>query len=216
MSVPQLPPGAPYTVSLGEPVEIRVYPSPSDAEDVLYGALDFRGDRFGGSVDLGDLGPNETEETAIDRMVADLARLVWHELGGTPVFREEDANWTGRVEVQAPWLAERRTPSMGLLANEGEVRPARDEPEPEPEMVGAPETNGPPVWRGELTLNDDELALIARGEIPQAVAARALKLLSAKALLTELRELLFVADAPPQHEKRVRLLLNEIEDRLGV
>lgn len=207
MSATQKPPHAPYTIELGEPVEIRIERRAEDTGDhesavLIVGEVEFNGDTIGTSIDPLDLG-DVTLEYAVDEMVAGLARYVWHELGGTPTFREEDSGLTGRVEVQAPWERETRTPTLGLIANP-EVLP-QPETLPEPEQPveargqddGASPSGAPAESEhsgsASVSMTPEEMALVARGEMPESFLGRVVAAMPSGELLDQIES--YVEDA---------------------
>jgi hypothetical protein len=234
------PPHAPYTITPDEPIEVRVElrASATDADveveegALIIGEVEYKGDTFGVSVDPLDLG-GASLEYAIDEMVAALARYVWHELGGVPTFREEDANLTGRVEVQAPWLREKRVPTLGLIANPEVIGGYDDEglvPIPTEPLVGLRERSEPVRSRTEtevamkvtsevlLSMTPEEAAAVARGGMPESFLLRVIGALPNEDLIFAVRDYLKNADGDVEVVKardQAERALDEIERRLG-
>jgi hypothetical protein len=62
------PPGAPYTVTAGEPIEVRVF----EEGGIIVGEVEYRGDKIGASIDPEEL--DVPEAVAVDEMVTNLSR----------------------------------------------------------------------------------------------------------------------------------------------
>lgn len=214
---------APYTVALDDQVEVRVW---QNEDGIIIGEVEFNGDKIGGSIDPEDLG-GVPLPVVVDEMVAGLARYVWHELAGFPVFPEESAEWTGRVEVQSPWLREKRTPTLGLIANTDVL--GAPEPVLEPEVAAAPEVATPDltgvvhaevaVGTANVAMTTEEMREVARGSMPESFLARVVAAMEDDELVAAIRRYIELeSDADPiempERDQAARALA-EIERRIG-
>lgn len=210
-----MPPHAPYEVVEGEPVEVRVFRHP-DEPDTLVAECEFQGDTFGGTTSIA--GSDLEQKLAADELVTSVAMLVWNQLFGTPVFREEDQEWVERVDARAPWTRNARRPT------EGWVRGHEAEPPTGPAPV---HTNGGDPLReslgdadvSALTLSQDEMAALVRGEIPDVLVGKLLQARSTENLLDSVAEVLDVAakgDVDYVALQRARRELIEVRRRFGL
>lgn len=194
MSVIEQPANAPYTITLDDPVEVRVWID----DGLIIGEVEFNGDKIGASIDPEDLG-GVPLPVVVDEMVTGLARYVWHELGGFPVFADESAEWTGRVDNQSPWLQEKRTPTLGLIANTDALGPPEPEPEPEPE-VALPDLTGvvhaevEVAGTANVAMTEDEMAQVSRGVMPESFLLRVVAAMPTPSLLDTIERYVTGAD----------------------
>lgn len=210
-----LPPHAPYEdVDVGEPIEIRVFLDPEE-ENMLVAECSFRGDKFGGKTEV--TGSDLERVIAVDELVQGVALLVWHELLGTPVFREEDERWTQRVEARAAWERLRRNPENGWVTAVPE-HVAADEPvyarreeyvEEEPEIEQLHRTMGD-AHVEDLRLSQEEMAALARGEIPEQLVARMMRARSVENLLESVERELHLVDPQTGSIERAQQELEEV------
>lgn len=212
----QKPPHAPYEVTLGEEILVKVE---QRDDGLIVGEVEYGGDKIGSMVDPEDLGGLPVE-LAVDEMVVGLARYVWHELGGTPVFEEgASEKWTGRVDVQSPWLTERRVPTLGLISNLDMIEP---EPEPEPEVQPVAEAAQPVAETAAATgrqvpMTREEIASVARGVVPESFLRRVVAAMGTEQLLDVLGGYIASADdgidEVPERDQAQRAL-DELRSRV--
>jgi hypothetical protein len=211
-----MPAHAPYTdVEVGEPVEIIVREHP-EQPGVLIAEFEFRGDKFGLSDDLNAHSEGVARTLAIDSLITEVAKIAWHECYATPLFREEDDEWIGRVDVARPWEKEPRQSTQFWIAEEERVIPdapleTHDDPDAEPTVERARrESRGTGV---DLTLTPEEATALARGEFLPGVREKILASRSTLDLLNEAHSVLVGYDEMSPALELVRDMLGEVLNR---
>lgn len=210
-----MPAHAPYDdVEEGEPVEVRVFVDPEDAGSLI-AECEFRGDTFGGKAPLD--GADLSQKIAVDELVLGIAMLVWNELLGTPVFREEDHEWVERIEARAPWEGMERRPTNGwvTLGRTFEPEPEhvpRVDLDEEPEIEHLHRTMGD-AHVEDLRLTQEEMAALARGEIPDDLVARMMRARSVENLLESVERVLYEIEPENGSVARAKQELAEVMRR---
>lgn len=202
------PKNAPYEITeIGEPVEVRVF----ERDGSLIAECDFRGDLFGGQIDLPSM-PTDALQRAVrvDELVDGIALLVWHELLGSPVFREEDDEYVARVSARARWEEQDRKPTQGWV-----VGPGVPKPTVLPETVEPVEEISDRIGDADvssLKLSQEEMTSLMHGEIPESVME---SLLRARSTLNLLESVALALDAVEQdsfNEMTVRRAKQELDE----
>lgn len=218
MTTAARPAHAPYAdVQIGEQVELIVREHP-EQPGVLIAEFEFRGDKFGLTDDLNAYGEGVARTLAIDTLITEVAKIAWHECYATPIFREEDEQWVGRIDATRPWESEARQSVQFWIVEEerlldpGDPGPISHSPAPEPAVEGAREPRGAGV---EVTLTQEEATALARGEFLAGVREKILGSRSTIDLLTESHSVLDSYAEMTQALELVRDMLAEVLSRQG-
>jgi hypothetical protein len=211
-----LPPNAPYDVEVGHEVEISVFLHPEE-ENTLVAEVEMDGDKIGVKAALPEGDLDRTLE--IDTLVQSVAQFVWVELLGTPVFRDEDEEWVGRVSARETWAEMPRTPTEGYVTPESV--PSQPEPEPKPQVESQwPARDEVLAHLGDVDVADikmtgEELMALTRGEVPESLMERVLEARTTENLLDSAIESLQGANADGFPISRVLIELHEVRRRFG-
>lgn len=209
-----MPKHAPYEIQpdeVGAEVEIRVF---GDGEDTLTAECEYRGDKFGAQTTLA--GSDLERILAVDELVQGVANLVWNELLGTPVFREEDEEWVERVSSRAAWLGNERKPTQGWIHSASLPEPVSEPERPRDDLHSA--LGDADI--GELSLTQAEIESVARGEIPDSLRMRVMAARSTENLLDSVANVLERVDETSDHHAigeivRARIEIAEVQRRFG-